>query len=245
MNSYRYEILAITSLVLGTTISLALGYRNKDWETFPSTISTLNSNFANASGRVYFASILAAGICLMKSSTKKGHDFINSISCICYFCLIIIGIIPTALSESSDRQDRLVLIAIHCLASGVLFLISPTIKIIKIMIKWEREHDRVLLVRTLVLALTIIIFFGFIAMQIVIFTNQTEDLLPRVEQTIQPEYEITTWYEDGLLEFLVPSHIASFVLECFCLVFFFVDVLLQIHKSRKEEKETLKTKPQP
>eukprot|EP01132_Coremiostelium_polycephalum_P000771 gene771-956_t len=203
ISKYRYELLAIVSIVLGTILSIVAGTLNEDWLVFPSTLSTLNADFNDVSGRIFFATLVGAGICLIKSDNKKKTDFLNSINTISYFCITIIALVPTASLSTSTRKERFILIAVHLFVGAVLFLLTPILKLYRIITKWKDHHKKI--TRSSILVGSIVFFFAFVALQAVIFFQGTEDTLKGPKDIYTGKY-------------LLGTHIASFILECLCIV---------------------------
>ncbi|EGG17491.1 hypothetical protein DFA_08487 [Cavenderia fasciculata] len=225
---YQYEVLAVVCGILGVILSICSGSLNRDWVEFPSTISTLNSNFNQASGRIFFASLLSAGICFIKSDTVRySRSWLQAINSSCYISIIVIGLIPTA--SFNGGRDNLFLIAIHGTAAGYLFFISPIIKFLALSIG-QNSKPRTLstVARLFLTAASSICFVGFVILQSIIWSRGYTDMLTTKSSSSS----------DSDHPYAIPINIASFTLEGLCAILVFVELVIstkdnEVIESRK------------
>ncbi|KYR01294.1 hypothetical protein DLAC_02015 [Tieghemostelium lacteum] len=197
-------------------MSVIAGIINDSWVRFPSTISGLNSDFNDASGRLFFASLLCGGICLVKSDNREKTEFLQSINSLTYVSLIIIGVVPYRSFDSPP--DQLMLLAIHLLSSGLLVAVCPSLKIYDI---WkhrdQKEHwSTRTQTRFIILLLSIVFFIVFIVLQAIIFFQDSEDLQKKIDGKRPPN--------SG--PYLFKTHVSSFVIECICVLLVFIELIL-------------------
>ncbi|KAF2072354.1 hypothetical protein CYY_006324 [Polysphondylium violaceum] len=235
-SEYRYEGYAAIVLLLGFISSIVAGICSDDWTRFPATISTLNSNILEPSGRIFFATLLISGICLIKSDHKGQTTFLSYINSLGFICILGIALFPTASVMNVSKTNKQILLFLHFLFVSILFCIIPIVKLIKIIVELKMKkknaskHQKI---RLGILSFSILLMIIFFILMYIIFQNGTEDRLK------DPNTEPLTGSD-----FWVPTHIASFTIEIVCALFAFTDILLildglkeDLEKDEKIEKE--------
>ncbi|EGC38580.1 hypothetical protein DICPUDRAFT_148690 [Dictyostelium purpureum] len=218
----EYETYALISLIVGITLSIVCGVFNNDWHVFPSTISTLNSEFSDPSGRIFFGALLMAGILLLKSKNSEKKLPFKAINTLGTICILGIALFPTAQSSDIGNINKNIMISIHSTFAIILFFIIPLYKIIKSNSKSKRASFEHLKEINLCLLLSLVSFIGFIICQAIIWFQDTNDIL-RVPGSTPLEGK----------DYWILTHVLSFCFEILCVISVFIEYIIHVYEEYK------------
>jgi len=137
-NNKNYALLGILLVGIGLLSSITAGVVKSTWRTsstgdgrenipdWPSTVSSLCSNFTSIPGRLFFAFMAAGGICFIRSNIFKERSFFRH--ALFSIGVFIVGTVPTV-DFDGITVDEVILVLIHFSAAFCVFVIHPIFEV--------------------------------------------------------------------------------------------------------------------